>query len=247
MNIGYTLPARLYPLALACLPVGLAVIAWFPDQFAGQGLLGGLLTTAGFSYFLSQLGRDSGRKKQEDLWTMWGGKPSTQLLRHRDKQLDTNTKSRYHSKLARIVPDITMPTAQQEATDPVAADAVYDSCVKFLIHQTRDNKKYSLLFKENVSYGFRRNLWGMKSAGITLAAIGLAAAAASVAVSLLGEFRMVAAVAALLNASLLTWWLLRINPDWVRVPAFAYAHELLAATENLSDSNPQAKPRIVLP
>jgi hypothetical protein len=29
----------------------------------------------------------------------------------------------------------------------------------WLLTQTRDTKTFSILFRENISYGFRRNLW----------------------------------------------------------------------------------------
>ena len=114
---------------------------------------------------LTQLGRDAGKNKEKGLWDSWGGKPTTQLLRHRDHQLDPNTKSRYHAKLAAIVPGIRMPSPEEEAQDPQAADHVYDSCVKYLIQKTRDHKQFPLLFHENVSYGFRRDLLGNETGG----------------------------------------------------------------------------------
>ena len=246
MNLGYTIPARLYPLLLTALPVGIAVAAWFPEESVGYGFIAGLLASAGFSFLLSQLGRDEGRKKQQALWDSWGGAPTTQLLRHSNTDLDAHTRGRYHSKLSKIVPDIKMPTVKEEATDAAAADAVYGSCTKYLLQQTRDTKKFNLLFKENVNYGFRRNLWGMKPAGIAIASIGLIAAATSAAMSWGGEFRIVAIVASILNVFLLVWWLLRISPEWVRVTAFAYAQELLASCEQLPDPPAHSHKKIIL-
>lgn len=248
MNIGYTIPARLYPLLVTALPAGLAVAAWFPDKFTGYGFLAGLLATAGFTFLLGQLGRDEGRNKQQELWDSWGGAPTTQVLRHSNTDVDEHTRRRYHEKLSKVVPGITMPKAEDEAADSTAADDIYASCTKFLLQQTRDTKKFNLLFKENVNYGFRRNLWGMKPAGIAIAAAGLVVAAIPVAMSIGSEVRVVAVVASLLNAFLLVWWLFRINTDWVRVTAFAYAHELIASCEQLPDppSDPN-KPMIHLP
>lgn len=34
----------------------------------------------------------------------------------------------------------------------------------------------------------------------------------------------------------LAWWIFTIKPDWVKVPAFAYAERLLESTENLAHS-----------
>jgi len=235
MNLGYTVPARLYPLLLTALPAGLAVVAWFPDRFVGYGFLSGVLAAAGFSFLLSQLGRDEGRKKQQALWDAWGGAPATQLLRHRNNDLDEYTRNRYHKKLCKVIPDIDMPDEDQEKADAAAADVVYGACTSYLLRQTRDTEKFNLLFKENVNYGFRRNLWGMRSAGIVIATCGLIAAAIPAATSFASDVRIVAILATILNAFLLVCWLLRINSDWVRVIAFAYAQELIGACEQLPD------------
>jgi hypothetical protein len=73
----------------------------------------------------------------------------------------------------------------------------------------------------------------MKPAGIAFAIIGLVASALPVAFSWNQEIRIVAVVVTAINAFMLAWWLLRINPDWIRIPAFAYAGELLAASDKL--------------
>jgi hypothetical protein len=73
----------------------------------------------------------------------------------------------------------------------------------------------------------------MRPAGAVFAVLGLIASALPVAVYWNQEFRAAAAVATVVNAILLAWWLLRITPDWIRVPAFAFAGELLAATDKL--------------
>src|SRR5271165_4313391 len=50
------------------------------------------------------------------------------------------------------------------------ADQVYQSGVRWLLNHTRpaDNKKFDLLFRENVAYGFRRNALGTKPIGILI-------------------------------------------------------------------------------
>ena len=70
-----------------------------------------------------------------------------------------------------------MPTADDEVNDPDAADRIYASAVSLLLEKTRDKKAFPLVYKELVSYGFRRNLWGLKAGGILFAIIGLVASA----------------------------------------------------------------------
>jgi hypothetical protein len=168
------------------------------------------------------------------------------MLRHRDSQIDGHTKARYHRKLGALVPDSPAPTLDQEVADAAAADSVYASWVSYLLAQTRDLEQFRLLFAANIDYGFRRNLWGMKPAGILLAALGAAGALGRIAWSYWSasvvDWVAVAALAA--NVWLLVVWLLTIKPAWVKVTADAYARQLLAACDVLEapvEETPRSK------
>ncbi len=229
----YSLNARLRPALIVCLPIFLAIISWFPMPTAAWGTVVGLAVSCGVTAFLAQLGRDRGKAKELELHQKWGGKPTTQLLRHRDKKLDPNTKARYHNKLRMLISGIRIPTAEEEANDPKSADEVYDSCVLFLRENTRDREKFRTVFQENVNYGFRRNLWGMKWAGIFLAFLGLVACLLAVLVKQSDPMTWVGIAGALLNASLLVWMIFRVTEDWVWLAGLAYAERLLGACDTL--------------
>ncbi len=230
----YTRQARLFPALLVMLPIGFAIVAWFPEKFLGWGLLLGVATSCGLTALFAQIGRDLGKRKEPKLYAKWGGKPTTQLLRHTSTYIDQHTKARYKEKLKSLIANISFPTADEEKNAPDAADEVYVSCTKYLLEKTRDQKQFDLLYKENVNYGFRRNLWGMKPAGLLLALIGFAAASAPIVLAQDIVILPVAITATALNAMLLIWWLFRITPNWVRIAGFAYAERLLAACELLS-------------
>lgn len=234
---SYTLQARLVPVLLVVLPVGTSMVAWFPEKFTGWGLLAGIATSFGLTALFAQIGRDQGLRKQSVLFQRWGGKPTTQLLRHRDNNLDEITKARYHGKLAKLIPSIEMPSRRKETTNPAAADAVYESCTNFLLEATRDKKRFPLIFAENVSYGLRRNLWGMKPAGIFLSLSGMLASAGAVVSSFNERISPPAIAAVVLNIVLLVLWSLRVTPRWVHTVAFAFAARLLAACENLEPTS----------
>lgn len=234
----YERRARLKPTLLVCLPPTLAATCWFADLSAPQALTG-LLVYCGLTALLSQLGRDQGKRKEPWLFEKWGGKPTSQLLRHRSSYLGADTRQRYRRALADLVPQLSLPTVQAEQSDPNAADATYDSCAAALRERTRDTSRFPLVFAENINYGFRRNLWGMRSAGVGLSIVGLVASVgAAIAKSVDGWPPALAVVASALNGLMLVWWILRINPDWVRLAAFAYAERLLASCEVL---RPDAK------
>ena len=169
----YTLRAQFQPILLAILPVGLLLFTWLPgDSFPVSGLLGTIGTASAIT-LLAQMGRDQGSKKQSALWDRWGGAPSTRLLRFRDSP------NKYWLERLRVnienLMGYPLPTEQEEIKDPVEADLKYEAVVTFLRASTRDKSKHPLVFAENVNYGFRRNLWGLKPYGLaiaTLAAIG---------------------------------------------------------------------------
>jgi hypothetical protein len=63
-------------------------------------------------------------------------------------------------------------TASSRGTkDPAKADEVYQSGVRWLLDQTRpdDGKKFDLLFRDNIAYGFRRNALGTRPLGVFIA------------------------------------------------------------------------------
>ena len=113
----------------------------------------------------------AGKRLEEIPYREWGGKPTTQLLRHRDNTIEGVTKQRYHAFLAGKI-NVPFPDKNQEANNSVAADEVYQSGVRWLLNHTRpeDNKKFELIFKENVAYGFRRNALGVKPLGLVISA-----------------------------------------------------------------------------
>jgi len=235
MSLTYSISARLYPVAIVVLPIGLAALAWFPDEAAALGLLAATGTTtifAALAMLFTQLGRDAGKSKEQGLWQSWGGKPTTQLLRHRDKHLDVNTKRRYHSRLSELV-EVTLPTEEQEAQDPGSADEAYDSCVRWLIAQTRNSKEFSVLLKENTNYGFRRNLWGMRPTGILLSAAGAIASCMPIALNWTQGTRFTAVFATVVSVALFVLWIRRFTTEWIRIPSYRYAEELFLAVDVL--------------
>jgi hypothetical protein len=243
MNLDpYDLRARVVPALIVALPVSLAVVAWFPDRFIGWGILVGLLTGSGAYVLLAQLARDNGKRKEPQLFDSWNGKPTTRQLRHRDTTFDWVTLARYHTFLSGKV-GVSAPTKQEEEQDPKSADDVFESYVHYLREATREKSKYPLVFSENVNYGFRRNLWGMKPAGILLALLGVSAGLSRLFLSLLTSepVPMSAAVATVLCILLFVWWCLRVTPTWVRLAAEAYAERLLGTCTSLAATEDKKK------
>ena len=235
----YHCHARLKPALLVVLPASLTVAAWFPDDKAALAGIAALLSSFGLCALFAQLGRDMGKAKEPWLFEQWGGKPTTVKLRYDGTSLDWVTHARVHGTLSTAV-GIPAPTKDGEAADPQRRPtrSYARAFTTFLREATRDHEKYRLVYAENVNYGFRRNLWGMKPVGIAVAILGVIGAGVPVvrALNADGAVPTVAIAAMVLNAVLLLLWLFWITPSWVRVAAEAYAQRLLESCGTLDSS-----------
>lgn len=232
----YSRQARLAPALLVVLPGVAACYVWLPSA---QTTLGGLLSVAalcGLTVLMAQLGRDAGKRREPALFESWGGKPSVALLRFSDNRLNAITKAHYKETLSAKMPNLRFPSADEERAYPRSADEVYEAATQWLLAHTRDTAKFNLLFRENVSYGFRRNLWGLKSLGVTIA---LASACVSTAAIMTDYFlhqampSQVIAISTLILWVWSVWWIFGVRGAWVKTPADAYGAQLLAACQSV--------------
>lgn len=231
----YALTARVTPAAIVLLPLVVAVSVWVGGAWPQKILFAGAFWM-GLAFLAGQIARDEGKRREAKLWQAWGGRPTTRLLRHSDPTLPQPVRQRYHTRLATLVPSITLPTADEERTAPRAADEVYESCVIVLLERTRDPKQFPLVLTENIAYGFRRNLFGMKPAAIILAIIGIVAVAAKLFMDIRAaaiEPIAVDASALFLLSLLLAIWIARVSSTWVKAAADTYAVRLLSSCDVL--------------
>jgi hypothetical protein len=232
----YNRQARLYPALIAIFPIVLLIVTWFPTLRTPLGAFASLAAAFGLVLWLSQIARDAGKRREPELYALWGGKPSVSLLRYRDQRTDPHTKERYRAFLEARVPKLVFATPETEAIDPARADQGYESATAWLLTQTRDTKRFALLFHENISYGFRRNLWGLKPLGLWISSSS--AAASSIASGYLAVIHGSPPTTDTVLATALVWglcvcWLTIVRSSWVRIPADAYGSQLLAACDTL--------------
>jgi hypothetical protein len=240
----YARQARLAPALITLFPVALLLAVWLP---ALQSILGGLVSLAaafGILLWFSQIARDEGKRKEPELYRQWGGKPSVAMLRASDTRIDRITKARYKKFLVNRVPGLVFPSEDEERRDPTTAESACESATAWLLTQTRDIKRFGLLFQENVSYGFRRNLWGLKRLGIAISLGSAVVSSAVVAyqVSLHHQLpRMECMIGTVLVWVFCGWWIFRVNPSWIKIAADAYAKQLLEACDMLQSHNGAAR------
>jgi len=232
----YSRRARLWAMVVVLLPIGLGFYTWVPLDMEVIGSLGAFAGTIGISMFLSQLARDLGKTKEADLFNSWGRKPSTLMLSYQHSDLSHHTLSRYHRKLKEIDSSLHLPLSlEEELQNPDSVFDCYDSCGDLLREKTRDKNKFPLIFQENVNYGFRRNLWGMKTLGILASLMGivLCTVKAIYLWYVSGNIHTISITCALVCLTLMMIWIFRIKAPWVKIAADAYAERLIASCETL--------------
>ena len=232
----YERKTRLYPAFLLIAPIIAVGAALLPSMFTSlQSLVGSVLVSGG-AFLLTQFARDNGKRKEKELFASWGGVPSITIFRHRDKKLNAVTKERYHKRLTRLVKEARAPSAEDEKSDPAGSDAIYSAWSIFLRSNTRDPKTFKLLFQENINYGYRRNVWGLRPIGISISTVTVLVSA----IQLYLSFRSISILDKLLLGAgcfglLMLWsWVFLFTKNWVKVPADAYAERLAETIEELS-------------
>jgi len=241
----YDRQARLYPALLCLLPL-LALIAllYAPNASALTGVVT-IAVSCGGLFLMTNISREMGKRLEDRLYREWGGKPTTQLLRHRDGIIDSVTKRRYHAFLSTKL-NFTFPDAEQEKSDPAKADEAYQSGARWLLDHTRpdDGKKVDLLFRDNVTYGFRRNALGSRPLGILIAAgclvwvlvkehalFGVGGKIIDWSVS--GQLSPPAIASLAVSAVMLLVWIFFFTEASLRTSAFSFAETLLRTCDTL--------------
>jgi hypothetical protein len=236
----YERKARLYPALLSLIPILALVIGVYVVEFNIRASFIGLLATFGVFYLITSIVRDLGKRLEPSLFLEWGGKPTTQILRHRDKTIDSVTKKRYHTFLGKHL-DVTFPSKVDEDVDPSAADEKYISGVRWLLDKTRDTQKFNLIFQENIAFGFRRNCLGVKPYAVAIALMVCAwilflyevVALDGIDLFAIKTMPFGAWGTIILSLLMTAIWLFFFNRKMVRTSAFTYAEMLLRACDVL--------------
>lgn len=168
----YAIKARLFPALVAIAPAlslflmtGTLTNPGFPEVVTA-------LTLGVMFFAAADLARRAGKQVEARLFKATGGRPQNRELSFADTTLKEVNKARYRQFLAEQI-GLTAPTRESELNHPAKAQEFYDACYDYLRVNTYDTKQYNILFRENIAYGYIRNLLGLKPYGI---AINIAAA-----------------------------------------------------------------------
>src|ERR1700722_554662 len=235
----YDRSARLTSGLLVLAPLPVLVVCLFGSDHLAVSSLVSVLGFCGIGFAMSRVVRNAGKRLQDTLFLKWGGTPSVQLLRHRDSHFDRLTKERFHRVLEKGM-GTAMPDALRESQDQAAADDHYRAATVWLISQTQDSKRFPLIFRENIAFGFHRNCLGVRAYGICVSIICLAVALLhSHTVTFtppflsLDKLDISAVIAIGMAAMMLVAWIFWLTEAAARHSAFAYAERLIQACDAL--------------
>ena len=236
----YDRKARLQPAIWTAFPILVSI----PLLIHNLGVIWATVT-GGFMYFggtmfLKQIVRDRGKSLEPLLFQSWGGKPSVAMLRHSDSRLEKSTKSRYRDFLNRTVPNVRLSSEANEKKFPEKADKGYESANSWLLAQTRDTRRFNLLFRENINYGFRRNILALKLWAFIVDAIVIIFIVLKGLNYWTGSFTTTVQtispeiwVSLMIAIGHMIIFLIVIQKKWVRLAAETYAKTLLSACDEL--------------
>jgi hypothetical protein len=238
---AYTLRARLFPAVLAAAPALAALtllISWEKIALSNVIATGALLVLL---FVLADFARKQGLLIEPDIYKEMGGKPSVVMFRRTDDTIDQHAKDQYRQFLAAKL-GRAAPTANEETADQRAADSFYEQGGIWLRHNTRDAKKFPILFGELISYGFRRNLWGLKLSafGVSLIVMGMCFFvlwqrypfdASDVLIMRTGIVLAIAVIQA-------SYFALAVTKEGVKEAARRYGRELILSSQSLMPSAP---------
>ena len=231
---------RAYTPALLCLlPATITVLMIVPLAQTALGALVTIGVSCGGLVLFADMARGWGKAKQEALFAEWGGEPSTVLLRHRDNRLNPILKIRYYNFLARKIAE-NIPAAQEEVANTKRADDIYAAGTTWLRKNTGDTAKVTLLFKGNITYGCRRNLYGVKRIGIGITVVAIVVTLYRAGVMKWSTVPSISQEQGMALASCVAWlafWIFAVTRNWVKAAAFTYGRALLETCDQFNDDS----------
>lgn len=231
----YIVKARMFPVFIMLFPLFLALIS-FSSKIVSTFTIGrSLLVLLALSFVGAQFSREKGKKIEAGLWESWGGAPTAQLLRHSYTGFASMRRMRIHRVLQMMLPDIEIPTPEKEKKHPEFADQIYETCTRHIIARTRDTKRFPLIYKENINYGFLRNLLGIKPYGIIVSIISLFILLLKIGFEWVKDKQVSIEllIMAIVVLCVMMLWILWVKPERVKIAAFAYAERLFEYCETV--------------
>jgi hypothetical protein len=241
----YERRARLAPGLLALLPISVALAVLGLSKAPVVVSVLTTLSLAGGPVVLAELVRHQGRKVQETLWASWGGSPTIQKLRLRQEGQNTLQRETWRKAVSSVT-GIPLLSLRSENGNAARADEVIEVAVGQIRSLTRDETRFPLVRAENRSYGFHRNLYGIRRAGrATALLVVLGVLAYMLWLANVGHqpaLTLVNVLTLLATVVCFVIWCVLPSSERMKSAAERYAYELLQAAVVLDAERAETSP-----
>jgi hypothetical protein len=233
----YERQARLVPGLLVLLPVAVTVTALGLRQAPVVSVVVSLLSLAGGPVLLADTVRGLGLKVQDDLWTSWGGAPTTIALRLREATSNEVQRDIWRTAVQKVT-GIQLASGRSESANPERADQTIDVAVSQVRELTRADRRFYILQAENKGYGFRRNFYAVRTIGRLVALLGLLVILGFALWPTISgkqpDIQAAYVLGLIVDALIALGWFLLPSSGRVRQVGDKYAYQLLQAAVTLS-------------
>ncbi|MBP3596218.1 MAG: hypothetical protein J6J60_02300 [Clostridia bacterium] len=230
----FTIHARIMPALITALPtyiylmiVGIIEFG-FIDIICNSWIF--ILLVAIYYRFI----RNLGKKYEEKMYKVLGGKPTTIILRYSDDNIDEITKTRYHKKLNKKIVNLNLPLDKEH--EKIEDDVKYESAINWLRNYANTNReKEQRVYQELKEYNFYRNLYGGKIIIILSGIVCVVTTVIKVIMEIIKsiEIYKMYIIYIIFMLCILLLSCLIINKESVVKKAFDYAKTLLEVCERL--------------
>jgi len=250
----YTREARIAPAFLCVFPVVLLLMSWFTKLQDAVPALLTLLCVFGVARWISHIARAVGDEIEIDFFRKWGGKPTTTMLRVALGHLEAEAvkcdewvkhllqEAPHAAQFRKMVaarggPHFPTKGDEKEALEAAGVDpdkqaemlnALFEPVVAWMRENSRHN---SLVFEEEISYGFQRNFYALKNFALWCNGLALLVQVSVIACLYFWQHRwaMKPEIAAMILAANLLYlagvrWF--VSERSVKVQGFIYARQL---------------------
>jgi hypothetical protein len=157
----YTIKARLAPAIIAVAPSIAFLIAILGIDSFDASQVWATIGLVVILFALSNVSREAGKRVQARVYRDNDGWPTFDPLYYDNRTFSDETKQRYlhflSGKLGRP-----FPSMKEVASNPLGARQFYNEAATWLREATRDTTQFRIIYDENITYGYFRNLLGLK-------------------------------------------------------------------------------------
>lgn len=226
---SYDRQVGLAPGLLVLLPLSITIAVLGLRRYAPVSIAIGVLASAGGPALLADLVRERGHTAQDRLYKAWGGMPTTRMLRTREATTNVVQRDKWRAAVGALA-GVSLPSKASETRAPAAADAAIESAVDDIRDQLRDKTTFKLLYRELRTYGYRRNMRGIRPIGVVLAGAGVALALVVFLVSSSARAHPESGyLSIVVDVIAIAFWAVIVRDNWVKKAADRYGFQLMQA------------------